>query len=398
MKSEGIKVSDENDATTTTTYLSNSERKTFRTCPWRWEHEYNQRMARKDYVPAWSWFGNAIHRGLEAYYPIGDRRGSIDDVISAFDAYVVEEMGEDIPTIIAAARDEYASEEDIERVNAIDLGHAMLQGYVERWGSDGRWRVIATEQRFEIEVPGTDVVYRGIIDLVAQDTVTGKLWLWDHKTRRSFLKDWSYLMLDDQAGGYLWVAPEILSHDGKPVEVEGIVFNYLRKVMPDQRPVDDLGRACNKPLKTDYVEAFKRNGVTAPRWWPGAKSAKLSDYERLAEESGTKVLGVVSARQPSARYHREQVYRSPQERVRQADRVITEARIMTMMRDDPTLIYKSTGEHCTYCAIFEYCQVEESSDAETAAEFREAIYFTRPPRNPESFVKQTDDIMESEEN
>jgi hypothetical protein len=223
---------------------------------------------------------------------------------------------------------------------ADELGEMMLRHYVQHYGKDSEWEVIHTEQPFQIDVPHplngkTLVVYAGTWDALMRNRRTGKLWLWDHKTAKSFPNP-EFLDLDDQAGAYLWVAKEVLVHKGvltKKDHIEGIVFNYAKKAPPDLRPRDRAGFALNKD-------------------------------------------GSVSKRQPAPRFSRPESFRSPQQQVNQAKRVQQEAQLMNMMRKGLLPIIKNTTHECPRCPLFDLCVLHEQG-AEGWEDYRDALFVVK---------------------
>ena len=315
--------------------LRTSERKDFKRCPWLWHVTWHKRMVSKR-VPTWAWFGTAIHKGLEAYYKPGRKRGSMKVMLEAFEASLEGEVRRIY--LDGGQLDEQ------ERVDGLELGREMLIGYVQHYGKDTEWEVLQPEMAFQIDVPHptkkgrTLVVYAGQIDAVMRNLRTGEIWLWDHKTRKAFLSQWSYLELDDQPGSYLWVAREVLLHKeliDEDETIEGIIFNFLRKALPDQRETNDAGEALNRD-------------------------------------------GSVSKRQPAPRYHREEVYRNVHELVSLAHRVQDEAVVMDKVRRGKLPIFKTPMEDCSRCKIFDYCCLHES-DPEAAAEFAKETMMKRDP-------------------
>lgn len=316
--------------------LRTSERKDFKRCPWLWNETWVKGLVSKR-VPTWAWFGTAIHAGLEAWYQPGRKRGGMKRMLEAFEVSMDGEM--------RRIYIDGGEVDDDEKVEARDLGIAMLTGYIEYYGKETEWEVIHAEQPFQINVPHPTkpdkfiVVYAGTWDVVMWNRITKEFWLWDHKTRRSFpTENWRWLELDDQPGSYIWVAERVLRHMGVIGEkdvVEGIVFNFLRKALPDARPTNDAGEALNRD-------------------------------------------GTVSKRQPARRYHREEVYRSRHEVVSLAHRVQAEAQVMARMRRGTLPIYKTPMEDCTRCKLFEYCVLDEQ-DPEAAQDFAKATMITRDP-------------------
>jgi hypothetical protein len=298
--------------------LRTSERKDWRRCPWLWEKVWLQSM-RPVRPPVWSWFGTAWHLAMETRYPIGTKRGKLVDVIDTFHAAVGERTGR-----VYTELDESTETEIVE---ARQLGEQMLIGYVDNYGKDPEWEVIHTEQPFQIDVPHptkpdkTVVVYAGTWDLLARHLPTGELWLWDHKTAKQMPQP-RFLDLDDQAGSYLWVAREVLLHKGvisKTDVIEGIIFSYAKKALPDPRPTDSEGRALNKD-------------------------------------------GTISKMQPSPRFLRHATYRSQEQNVAQALRVIDEAYVMDQQRRGKLPIWKNPSQECNRCPLFDVCEMHERGE------------------------------------
>lgn len=352
--------------------LRTSERTDFKRCPWLWHKTWVEGVVPRK-APTWSWFGTAIHAALETYYRPGRRRSSTKKVLEAFHASVGANVGR-IYT-------EGGTVDDDEVVDAKDLGEAMLRGYIDHYRGDDDWEVIHTEQPFQINVPHPTkagrfiVVYAGTWDALMRKRSTGELWLWDHKTRKSFPKDWSWLEINDQAGSYLWVAKTVLVHKGILSEddvIEGIIFNMLRKALPDVRPRNSEGLALNKPGKQDYIDALTRKDVQIP------SRATIPVLEELARQFRVHVEGPVSRVQPAPLFHREEVYRTPQEVVSLAHRVQAEALAMKRFRDGRQPIYKTPTEDCNRCKIFELCQLHEQNPQD-AAEFQKHMMMKRDP-------------------
>lgn len=351
--------------------LRTSERNDFKRCPWLWDQTWNKGLRPKR-EPTWAWFGSAIHVGLSVRYPIGKRRGSRADTLDAFE----EALDNEVRRVYTEGGE--LDEEEV--VDGKELGRQMLLGYIEEYGSDSHWQVIENEQTFQIDVPhpkkdATLVVYCGTWDLVIYDLVEKVYKVVDHKTRKAFPSNWEFYSINDQAGSYLWVAPEVLKFKGvfkKDEAIEGLVFNALRKALPDTRPLNADGLATNKPKKEQYLAALNARNISYPA------RATIPVLEQYAKQAGLTVLGDVSARQPMPRYHREEVPRSPQERVSQAQRVQAEAFWMSQIRKGKLPAFKTPTEDCVRCQIFEYCQLDEQ-DPEAAQEFAEAMYVKRDP-------------------
>jgi hypothetical protein len=359
------------DEATGVPLLRTSERNDFKRCPFLWEQTW-LRGLRSRREPTWAWFGTAIHKGLEARYPVGSKRGKVGDMHDAFD----EALNQQERRIFTEG-----SEVDPEAiVDGRSLGHAMLDGYVAEYGKDSHWQVLHTEQPFQIEVPHPTnpnsplVIYAGTWDLAVWDKVEKCFKIVDHKTRKSFPSNWAFYGINDQAGSYLWVAKEVLVFKGilkKKDSIEGLVFNALKKSMPDPRPINPAtGQACNKPTKQHYLDALGYSA--APR---GVTVETLAEQ---AEDRGIKVYGDPSSRQPMPLFHREEIPADSRKRVAQARKVQAEALAMAEYRAGRLPVFKVPTEECVRCPIFEFCELHDT-DPEEAEEFAKVTMVTRDP-------------------
>lgn len=352
-----------------------SERNDFKRCPWLWYQSWVLGQTSRR-VPTWSWFGTAIHKGLEVRYPPGNKRGSKADMIDAF-----------VEACDAEHRNVYSAGGELdtdEVVDGIALGKAMLLGYIEEYGKDEEWEVIHSEQSFQIDVPNLQAgsqdplaIYCGTWDSLWRHRSTKEFWLVDHKTRRSFPSNWTFYEINDQGGSYLWVAPEVLRALGifkKKDKIEGLIFNALRKHLPpDPASLDANGVKRNRPLKADYYEALKGSIDLNPNRLPAIPV--LAEYAR---DLDLIVLGKESAVQPAPLFHREEIYRSQTERVTQGQRVQSEVTWMNAVRNGTMPLFKTPTEECTRCQFFDVCQLDETSK-EDAAELAQAVLMHRDP-------------------
>lgn len=338
--------------------IRTSERGDFKSCQFYWYWHWVRGLSAPT-VPTWSWFGTAFHKALEVRYPVGTKRGPLADVLDAFEQACdgeqrrIWEDGGDL--------------DDEEWHDGLALGKAMLIGYVKHWGEDRRWQVIHTEQPFQIDVrhPRTGrlvAVYCGTWDLFVWDNVDKVYRLVDHKTRKQFKNDWGFFDLNDQAGSYLWVAPEVLRHLGllgKRDHIDGIVFNMARKAMP--QPTAEDGVRYNLPKRHHYEAAFLARDYAPP---PKASMKKLAE---LAKEMGMDVKGDPRAVQPAPLFKRYTTHRGLEQRVNQGRKVLAEATHMDLVRRGRLPILKHPTEDCVRCPLFDFCQLDELDPEEARA-------------------------------
>ena len=284
--------------------LRNSERSTFKRCPQRWWWSWrNGYRPMRDANPLW--FGQGIHLALAEWYQEGSKRGP--HPVETWEKFVADEE-RFIP--VDYEEDEY------KLIEAKALGATMLNGYLEQYGRDDDWDVIATERTFKMPIKTQDgkaklVDFVGTMDGVYRDLSNGEVWLMEHKTAKAIFLN--HLPLDDQAGAYFMVATQALRSQGligKNEELQGIMYNFLRKGLPDVRPKNAEGLATNKPVRAHYVEALCDIGEDRK----GLSKLTISDLDLLAKKKKLQVIGEVSKVQPTPLFHREPVWRSAGER------------------------------------------------------------------------------------
>lgn len=305
--------------------LRTSERSSLKSCEFRWDIEYNQ--LRKPIVaqPALR-YGTLIHKALAAYYVPGVKRGM--NPVKAFDAaYRAEQR---IVQEKFGARDE-----DDQWVEARDLGRGMLINYLDEYGTDPDWEVLVTEQPFRIMVSHPDTNdpwfwYVGVMDGVWRHRWNKSVWIPDHKTSAGIGGTTSHpnmpkhLPLDDQPGAYWswgveWLVQEQMLKNN--MSLSGMMFNYLRKALPDARP------------------------------------SKLVDGHRhYLNKDGT-----VSMKQPSPYFARFEVHRDEYDREQAKQRAILDYSRIERHRSGDIPITKSPGMFtCPSCWARDICELHET--------------------------------------
>lgn len=298
-----------------------SERTTLMRCSRKWWWSYEERL-KPNAVSAPLKFGDMVHQALAAYYlpePDSRTRGK------------KPKRG---PHPAKTFRDLYLQQDtegigfgfgtqDEDWIDALELGTAMLEGYVERYGNDQRYRIIAPELPFELllkALDGSKFLYVGTLDALIEDLETGQLGFFEHKTARNIVL--RHLPMDEQAGSYWTYGPEWLAKQGylKPGQrLDFILYNFLRKGKPDERPKNHLGQYLNKN-------------------------------------------GSVSKQQPPDLFKRELVYRADEERMMLHERVQHQYADMQAMREGRRPVVKSILNGCTgmyACEFREMCEMHE---------------------------------------
>jgi hypothetical protein len=359
--------------------IRTSERRDFGRCEWRWRQAWRRGLKPlgEESVPLV--FGSWVHEALAAWYLPGLKRGPhpTDTFLKVADddMMFIRTEARSKGTVAAGGTEFYIEEK---LVPARELGVAMLNGYVEWWGSDDSWEVIQPEWSGEVTVTdgaGNDIaIYGFTYDGVYRDLADGRIKLMEHKTAKAIFTD--HLPLDQQAGSYWAIAGPHLRKQGllKPREdIAGITYNFLRKSPPDERPRNAQGHCTNKPTKEHYVAALAEIGVEVKL------SAKLDALDSLAQANGLKVLGEVSALQPKPLFEREFVTKSRNQRQSQIGRIQLDARRMNELRTaDEVDLRKTSTRDCSWdCSFYNLCLLDEEGG--DTASYRKDVFRVQDP-------------------
>lgn len=332
--------------------LRTSERTTLKACEFRWEMTYNKQSQPVTTAPALR-FGSLVHGALAAYYKPGVKRGPHPAKTFA------RLYNKELETAEAMG----FRDEDGKWQEAGSLGEAILNNYVEEYGADDKWEVIATEMPFQVTVykpwtydPNHPVEaqdaepwfnYVGVLDGVWRNRSTKRLWIPDHKTTSGIGGTVDhpsippYLLMDDQAGAY-WsygveylIGQEILKKNQK---LAGMLFNFIRKAMPDERPY------------------------------------KIVKGKRLH----LNMDGSVSKRQPPPFFFRCPIQRDEFDREYAKQRATEEYRRIELLRSGELTFTKTPGMFtCSTCSVRDVCELHE-----TGSDWESMFAATMQPWDP----------------
>jgi len=316
--------------------LTTSERTQFKRCPQAWWWRYREGLSKKGEAPDALWFGIGVHEALAAWYLNGKKRGP--HPAETFAKWHGEEV-----RYIRAAMAERDSEwyDEPKYEDAGELGVAMLEAYVEKYGRDPSWNVIYTETPFRIKITrkGKPIGrFWSTFDGVYRDLDDGLVYLMEHKTASQIST--AYLELDDQGGSYFSVATQLLRARGvlRPDEnIAGVMYNFLRKSMPDDRPTNAEGLSLNQD-------------------------------------------GKVSKRQPVPMFVRQLVERAPSEAKSQLDRMADEIAVMNAMREGVIPITKSPTKQCpNFCEFWGLCTLHERGSERAITAMKRSTFLQLDP-------------------
>ena len=266
-------------------------------------------------------FGDLVHQALAVYYR-PSRPGKVLRGVKpwiTFDKLYVQQLEDGLADFNVRLED------DESWVDARALGNEMMRNYVERYGRDERYRIIAPEQAFQVDLHTEDglyiCTYVGQLDAVVQDLETKYIGLFEHKTAGSIRTD--HLDMDEQAGTYWAVAPFWLQQTGvlKPGEdLDFILYNFLRKHGKDKRPVNAEGQSLNMD-------------------------------------------GSVSKKQPAPLFQREKVFRGKNDRIALLQRIQQQVTEMRLVHEGAMPHFKNIMGGCRgmfSCEYRDMCTVHES--------------------------------------
>lgn len=228
--------------------ISWSELKTFQRCPKQHQYKYVDRLVAKGkqrplYLGSW------VHSCLEQFYIGGDWKIGHAPYLKDYNSLFEEERvaletkrgkrGRPLPEIV----------------------EQIMKSYVWYYRDEG-WKVIATEQAFEVDTPlkinGRVQPLQGIIDLIAEDP-EGRWWVIDHKTASTIPDAGAFHAMDPQLMLYPWAAKEAWGWD-----IAGVIYNYVKSKPPGiPQLTAKTGQLSKRKIVTDYPTLFrflKKNG------------------------------------------------------------------------------------------------------------------------------------------
>lgn len=213
--------------------VTHSMLKSFRRCPRQFYYKYVQRLKPKMDKSRPLKMGTWMHSLLEEYYAGRSWRAKHTELCARYVDLFDEEkeaLG-DLPTDC----------------------YRLMRSYLWHYGANKEdpfhgWDIEDVE--FTIETPlltidGSDVIYRGRVDLIVDDRRYGRYFV-DHKNMKQF-PNFDFRLLDGQSGLYLWAARQ------ESIEVQGFIWNYLRTKAPSVPALlKDGTRLSKSKCDTDY--------------------------------------------------------------------------------------------------------------------------------------------------
>lgn len=208
-----------------TIIVSYSELDTYRQCPLKHTLAYKERWTKPPVAGGALDKGSLWHKVLEGHYRVIQEHQARDGSLLVSEKDLTNRLGmESYPLLFDPQTGAYLSE-------TAELIHWMYLGYIETYGLDRNWKILAVEHAAQIPLlnidPATGTAKRTRfrlkvkIDLVVRDLSTGQMWVVDHKSGKD-LPTQKALELDDQFGLYTL----LLKRQDKPIF--GQVYNASR--------------------------------------------------------------------------------------------------------------------------------------------------------------------------
>lgn len=260
--------------------------------------------------------GTWVHDALAKWYCPGYKRcGPLADIFDTIAGYAIQIAG-DIPDFQMEKADELFA-----------LGKEMCIAYEAYWNRDHDWYIIEKEIPLEFVFP-SGTVFKLKPDVLYQDRYTREIFLGEHKTAGQIRTD--HLPIDGQARPYGVLAERALKKAGilgKGQQLNGIMYNFLRKALPDDRPQNEKGLYLNKN-------------------------------------------GSISAKQPKPTFQRHPVQLTIAAKRRTLERLAHDVRVLDGLTErlksgeiDRQMLWKTSDKSCPkICDYFDMCKIEEDGN------------------------------------
>ncbi len=171
--------------------------------------------------------GIIFHVGFEYIY----NEHTMEDVLAAVDDAIAKRREE---LCAASPKGVVPADLAVEFIKDSDLVRNMVKDYpawAEAAGVDKGYDTVSVEEPLVVQFPGTDVLFRGKLDLLQRSQATGRLRVVDAKTRKTFYNDTLPYQLSEQNGNYQLAV--MAQYGERPTEME---YREARKMNPTTNP------------------------------------------------------------------------------------------------------------------------------------------------------------------
>jgi RecB family exonuclease len=207
-------------------YFSTSEEQCWVNCRLAHKFQYDLRYAPSITNSKLS-LGTIFHVGFEHHYL---EVGEAAMMVAVEDA--IEERKQELAD--ASPKGAVPADLAVEFVKDSELVRNMVKDY-PAWaraaGVDEGYDTVSVEEALVVKFPGTDVLFRGKLDLLQRSQATGRLRVVDAKTRKTFYSDTLPYQLSEQNGNYQLAV--MAQYGERPTEME---YREARKMNPVTNP------------------------------------------------------------------------------------------------------------------------------------------------------------------
>jgi hypothetical protein len=344
-------------------YLTYSELRTRRRCPYRGSLEYDRRLSPVVKAPGLR-EGSVMDAGLNALYEHHKLTGThdLDVMLAAIDRAAEEEEAR-----IAAATTLFEEEWQAIREKTVLLKD-VAAGYAP-WAREKDAGLQVVTRQFQAEVPvltpsgraSTKYQFRFKPDgLVILD---GAFWLWEDKAWKTIDRaSLKMLQMDEQCGMYLWGLTQLIDRAEAPRPVmeayekygypAGVIYNVLRKKLPTvPKLLAKGGTSQDQGIDTTY-DIYYQTLLE--------RGQDPADYQAILQmllERGNTFF----VRQP--------VHRNAEELREIGERIWATSRLVSEGHR-----FKSVDRTCAQCQFFPLCLEWSDELLETGFRIRERIH------------------------
>lgn len=254
------------------------ERIDYKRCPKKWYWKWRMGLTPKAISMGALELGTWMHAALEVWYERGFKRAA---------APLSHLFNVEAEAAMFAARQAKAPDHILEKAEELaELGSIMADAYQKHYGDDEEINVIGAEIPLAFNISdGNKIVAQHILkpDMVFRYRNRLGVWLMENKTAAQIST--GHLAMDDQARPYGVMAERALKNAGiigAKETVKGILYNFLRKAIPDERMTNEKGQSLNKNGTVSARQPkpiFLRKEVTLTR------AAKLVSLRRIQSET-----------------------------------------------------------------------------------------------------------------
>lgn len=242
---------------------------------WRWRRGLVIKARKFGALDLGTW----MHGALAIWYEGGLKRAAMPL------AHAVATQAE---LSISVAKANGAPEHELDKASELAmLGEHVAEAYQNHYGDDPDVDVIQAEIPLEFSITDNDgrliAKHKLKPDMVYRERGTRNVWLMEHKTAGQIRTE--HLPIDGQARPYGVMSERALRKlgllDQRDV-FKGVMYNFLRKALPDDRPTDGKGRYLNRNgtvSKRQPGRQFLRHPVVMTR------AAKLRALQNLAKDA-----------------------------------------------------------------------------------------------------------------